>query len=226
MTYFYHLGLSLTGAGLSTTTAEAIAKCLAELIGTAMLLLLGCGTVTKWGGEHDHVISALGFGLSVMLIIQCFGSISMAHLNPAVTVCALILRFISWRMAIGYTIVQLMGAFLGYGLLAMITPAEVLGAQHTAERGFCMTMPHEGMSLVQSVVFEFVATSMLILLCCASWDARNIGHIDSLAIKFGLSVMLLSMVAVSARAQKCAGRLVSKRNVYIPQLRDLQRDAL
>lgn len=189
----------LLQAGLSSVAVETFAKCLAEFIGTAMLMLLGCGTALVWSGEQDHNTGALGFGLAVMLIIQCFGSISMAHLNPAVTVCALIYRLIGWRLAIGYTIAQLIGAFVGYGLLSMITPAEILAAQqdHGGDRGFCMSLPHDGLSLAQALAFEFLATSMLVLVCCASWDPRNVAHIDSLAIKFGLSVSVLSMVAVS-----------------------------
>lgn len=69
---------------------------LGELIGTTFLLLFGCMGSLNWvEAEQPAFIGGLVFGLTVLTIIQCFGTISGAHLNPAVTLCALLYRTIS-----------------------------------------------------------------------------------------------------------------------------------
>ena len=62
----------------------------AECIGTAVLVLVGCGAVAIGGLTGNPVINVaaigLAFGLAVMAVIYGLGPISGAHINPAVTV--------------------------------------------------------------------------------------------------------------------------------------------
>lgn len=70
---------------------------LSETIGTAMLIFLGCmGCVDLTDGKSppSHLNIVLGFGLIVMLIVNIFGMVSGAHLNPAVTLAAYIYRMV------------------------------------------------------------------------------------------------------------------------------------
>lgn len=74
---------------------------LGELVGTAFLLLFGCMSSLNWfETEQPEFIGGFVFGLTVLTIIQCFGTISGAHLNPAVTLCALLYRIISIPVSI------------------------------------------------------------------------------------------------------------------------------
>lgn len=63
-------------------TLETLAIFLAELIGTAMLMFLGCMGGISWNPAQpvSGFQSALAFGMVVMLIIQTFGCVSGAHL--------------------------------------------------------------------------------------------------------------------------------------------------
>lgn len=71
---------------------------LAETIATAMLVFLGCmGCVnlSSLGAPAPTFLTiVLGFGLAVMLIINIFGMISGAHLNPAVTLAAYVYKLV------------------------------------------------------------------------------------------------------------------------------------
>lgn len=61
---------------------DNVAIFLAELIGTAMLMFLGCMGCFSWDGEKVNGLqSSLTFGMVVMLIIQAFGCVSGAHLK-------------------------------------------------------------------------------------------------------------------------------------------------
>lgn len=68
---------------------------LAETIGTALLVFLGCmGCISGYGFKPTHLTICLGFGLAVMLIINIFGMVSGAHLNPAVTLAAVVYKLV------------------------------------------------------------------------------------------------------------------------------------
>lgn len=87
---FHNLSL-----GLSEKTVDVISRFLGEVIGTGMLMLLGCSSGMAWKNQPADFVGGLTFGLVVMMIIQCFGEISGAHLNPAVTLCAVLNKMMS-----------------------------------------------------------------------------------------------------------------------------------
>ena len=75
-----------------------MAKILAELIGTGMLLFLGCmGCVQGLGSDSlfKPFEISLSFGFTVMIVVQIFGCVSGAYINPAVTISAYIFGQIS-----------------------------------------------------------------------------------------------------------------------------------
>lgn len=92
---------------MSTKKVYCISKFLAELLGTALLLFFGCMGCLTWEREYDHLQSNLTFGLVIMIVIQIFGCVSGAHLNPAVTVASLVYRMLSVKVIIGIIIALL-----------------------------------------------------------------------------------------------------------------------
>jgi len=79
---------------------------------------------------------------------------------------------------------------LGYGLLRLLTPQEVLTS---ASPRLCCTVPHPGMSDVQAVAMEFFATCFLVMVVCACADPRNSDKSDSVPLKFGCTILALSI---------------------------------
>ena len=69
---------------------------LAEVLGTGFLLFLGCGgCLDIWSDTPtSHFTKCLNFGLVVMVIINIFGCVSGAHLNPAVTLAAVVYKLL------------------------------------------------------------------------------------------------------------------------------------
>lgn len=61
-------------------------KYFAEMLGTMVLVLGGCGTAIFAGGSVGFLGVALAFGLTVVAMAYGIGNISGAHLNPAVSV--------------------------------------------------------------------------------------------------------------------------------------------
>ena len=91
----------------------------AELLGTALLILLGNGVVanvvlpqTKGNGSGWIVIT-FGWGMAVFVAVWCVAAISGAHLNPAVTVGLATAGKFSWMLVPGYIAAQMLGAIAG-----------------------------------------------------------------------------------------------------------------
>lgn len=104
--------------------------------------------------------------------------------------------FLLWQMAILYLFAQLIGATLGFRLLKALTPTKVF-ALSTGSYGVCQTAPHEDLTEFDAFFIEFIATSVLISICCSLWDKRNAQYQDSNALKFGLAITILSVIFVS-----------------------------
>ena len=95
----------------------------AELLGTAILILMGNGVVanvvlndTKGNGGGWIVIAA-GWGFGVYTAVLCVGEISGAHLNPAVTIGLAAAGEFEWHLVAGYILAQLAGGVIGGGLV-------------------------------------------------------------------------------------------------------------
>lgn len=102
-----------------------------------------------------------------------------------------------FQMAILYFFAQLFGAVIGYRCLLALTPLKVVD-KSSGSFGFCATAPHEDVTEIEAFVLEFVATMVLITLCCGVWDHRNSKNQDSVPLKFGLAIFILSVIFVSS----------------------------
>lgn len=92
---------------------------IAEVIGTAILILLGDGVVAnvvlgKTKGEGSGwIVITTGWGLAVAMAVYAVGWLSGAHINPAVTFGLAVGGEFDWGMVPGYFLAQLIGAALG-----------------------------------------------------------------------------------------------------------------
>lgn len=92
-------------------------KYLCELIGTAVLVLFGCGSAAIAGESLGTLGIALAFGLSIVAMAYVIGNISGCHINPAVSLAMLINKKMSLSDFICYVIAQVLGAIIGTGIL-------------------------------------------------------------------------------------------------------------
>lgn len=103
-------------------TLEFWRAIIAECLSTFFYVFLLCATHISWSGsvlahQPNWLVIAMTSGCAMATLSQCFGHISGAHVNPAVT-CAL---FITWRItplrALLYVIAQCGGSIAGAALL-------------------------------------------------------------------------------------------------------------
>ena len=99
-------------------------KYLAEMVGTMVLVLMGCGTAVSLncGVDTASVVgTAVAFGLAVVAMAYTIGGISGCHINPAITLGCLLTKRISTKDAGMYMLFQVIGAFLGSTILYLLT---------------------------------------------------------------------------------------------------------
>lgn len=180
---------------MKQSTLDAITLVLAELIGIALVMFFGCMGCIPYGGSTNQLQTVLNFGFIIMSMIQVFGYISGAYINPSVTIAAVIYKKLSIKMGLFYIIAQMIGSFIGVGLLKVVVPANLFISNTTSDAGFCMTVPHADLSNMQALVIEFIATTVLVCVNLAVWDHRNEKYQDSAPIKFGFVVFVLSSTA-------------------------------
>ncbi len=97
--------------------------CVAELIGTMILILLGngvvAGAVLNKTKSHNSgwIVITFAWGLAVFLGVLVAGPISGAHLNPAVTIALALAGKFSWAWVVPFIVSQVLGAMLGQALV-------------------------------------------------------------------------------------------------------------
>ena len=98
-------------------------KFMAELIGTAVLVLFGCGAAVL-GGEHVGQLGiALAFGFAIIAMAYSIGPVSGCHVNPAVSLAAFVAGKMSAKDMGVYWLAQFIGAVVGAFILASIAQA-------------------------------------------------------------------------------------------------------
>lgn len=163
-------------------------KYFAELIGTMVLVLMGCGAAALAGGTIGWLGVSLAFGLSVLAMVYAIGPISGCHINPAITFAMWINKKISGKDAIMYVIFQLIGGFIGAGILALIA-GHADGLAVNAVDPYAM-----GFTTTAAVVCEVVMTFIFLMVIFGATDDKAPAGFAGIAI--GLSLALIHLVSI------------------------------
>ncbi len=91
---------------------------IAEFLGTMALIIAGTAVIVN--GNGNLVSVALAHGLTVVAFAYAFGHLSGTHINPAVTLGALMSGAIDTTNAVGYWVAQLLGGVVGAAVLAFL----------------------------------------------------------------------------------------------------------
>lgn len=106
-------------------------KLVAEFIGTAVLVIFGCGSAVAANtlvGElnigiplaFSTLLIAIAFGLVIVAMAYSIGNISGCHINPAVSIAMLVSKKMTVQEFVGYIAAQFIGAIVGAGILCFI----------------------------------------------------------------------------------------------------------
>jgi MIP family channel proteins len=171
-------------------------KYLAELFGTMVLVLLGCGSAVFAGDAAGSVGTgvgtlgvALAFGLCIVAMAYSIGKVSGCHINPAVTLGLLLSKRIDGKDAAMYMVFQVIGAVIGSAILyALVSTGSNAGPTMTGSNGFA-----EG-AMVQAFIAETVFTLIFVLVILGVTSKGAANNFAGLAI--GLTLVLIHIVCI------------------------------
>ncbi|MBQ7656113.1 MAG: aquaporin [Clostridia bacterium] len=172
-------------------------KYLAECIGTATLVILGCGTAMLVGCDAanggGYILTALAFGLTIVAMAYSIGNISGCHINPAVSLGVLLSGGMSAGEFIGYVISQCIGALAGSGILALIFK---LGNVTDMTGGFGSNgLAGVGGNAIAGLVVEIVLTFIFVIAILGVTSKKaNHGSFGGLVI--GLTLVVVHILGI------------------------------
>ena len=155
-------------------------KYIAEGVGTMLLTLVACGIAVTSG--VNLVATALAFGLVIVAAAYSIGNVSGCHINPAVSIALTVAGKMDVKECIRYIIAQVIGAFVGSLLLALVLGGfDALGANGLVGDTTIW------IALVVEVILTFIFTTTIL----GVTDKKENGHVTGIVI--GLALVLVHL---------------------------------
>ena len=170
-------------------------KYVCAFIGTAVLVLFGCGSAAIAGGVLGTLGIALAFGLSVIAMSYVIGNISGCHVNPAVSLAMLINKKMDAKDFICYVIAQILGAIAGIAILytIMINSGLEIDVQGLGANGFD-TASSVNLSMIGAIITEVVLTFVFIFTVLGVTSDEKKSSVTGIVI--GLALALVHIVGI------------------------------
>jgi aquaporin Z len=189
-----------------------IKRCLAEFLGTFVLVLGGCGSAVFAAAYSDRVGSAtkasaslgigtigvaLAFGLTVLTMAYAIGHISNCHLNPAVSFGMWAGKRFPASELLPYIIAQVGGSIMAALFIYFIATGKagfaLTGTNPLATNGFDSHSP-QGYTLLACLLIEVVMTFLFLTVILGTTDRRAPQGFAPIAI--GLMLALIHLISI------------------------------
>lgn len=172
----------------------------AELLGTAILIVLGDGVVANvclartGGHQGGWIVIASGWAAAAFVAVYAVASVSGAHLNPAVTLALALSGKFPWAQVPSYCAAQVLGAFVGATLVWLAyRPHFAATADAAAKRGVFCTAPTIR-ALPQNLLSEAIATFVFVLgVLQIAAPSASLGALDALPVALLVLAIGLSL---------------------------------
>jgi len=172
----------------------------AEMVGTFVLVLGGCGTAVLAGKVVGGTLGvAMAFGLSLLVMVYAIGNISGCHINPAVTVGLLVAGRCEPGDALYYFIGQVVGGIIAGGVLYAIALSQAGASRASivaggfASNGYGTHSP-DGYKLVAAIIVEVVLTGVFVFVICSTFHGKF--PVGFAGISIGLTLTLVHLISI------------------------------
>lgn len=164
-------------------------KCLAEFIGTFVLVFFACGTAAVVGCSAEngtgYLLTALAFGLVIVAMAYSIGNVSGCHINPAVSIAMLVSGKLGVKDFIGYVVSQFAGATVGAAaLMAFVGKDSGLGANALYQDNIAL-----------SLIIEIILTFVFVFAILGVTSKTENGAVSGVVI--GLTLTLVHILGIS-----------------------------
>lgn len=205
-----------------------IEKYIFEFIGTMVLILLGDGVCAATSLEKSKakgagwIVVAMGWGFAVMVGVFIAGSVSGAHLNPAVSIGCALAGTMQWSAVPGYIIAQMLGGFAGAVLVWLFYKDhyDLTDNPDTKLGTFC-TMPAIEGHKARNFFCETLASWLLIFVILVFGVDANIPTIDTAGYHLHIGMGELGAIPVTCLIMAIGMSLGGTTGYAINPARDL-----
>jgi aquaporin Z len=165
----------------------------AELIGTMVLVLFGCGAAVLGPAPFDQLAVALAFGFAIVAMAYGIGPVSGCHVNPAVSLAAFVAGRMSAKDMLVYWVAQFIGALVGAFLLSLIAKT---GVANLGQNGWGPGYLGE-YGLMAAAIFEVVMTAIFVVVILGVSGDKGHGPFAGVAIGITLAVIHIVGIQVT-----------------------------
>jgi aquaporin Z len=172
----------------------------AEMIGTFVLVLGGCGTAVIAGKFVGGTLGiAMAFGLTLLCMAYAIGGITGCHINPAVTLGLLVAGRCDADEVPYYLVGQFIGGIIAGGVLYAIALSQAgatrasIVAGGFASNGYGAHSP-DHYKLLAAIIVEVVLTGVFLFIICSTFHRSFPGGFGGIAV--GLSLTLIHLVSI------------------------------
>lgn len=169
---------------------KPISKYIAELVGTMILVFVGCGCAVMTGAP---LVIALAFGLTVLALSYSLGPISGCVLNPAITVALIIAKRLTSKDGMIYILMQFIGAIVGAAFVYLVASGKAgysISANGLGQNGYEASSPG-GYSLAAGFIVETVLMMIFVLSVLGSTSKSAPSGFAGIAIGVTLITLIL-----------------------------------
>ncbi|XP_053327298.1 aquaporin-8 isoform X2 [Spea bombifrons] len=171
-----------------------VQPCVAELLGTALFVFVGCVSVIENEDSTGRLQPALAHGLALGLTIAILGGISGGHFNPAVSLGACIIGGLNIVLVVPYWISQLCGGMAG----AALAKAMTVGINYNNATGAAFTAVSEDEQVPRAIGAEIIMAFFLVLaVCMGAINEKTRTPLAPFCIGFTVTVDILAGGAIS-----------------------------
>jgi aquaporin Z len=182
--------------GPSPTGQSYLRIAAAEVVGTAVLMIIGPGSAVLAVDRIGALGVALAFGLALLAMAYTIGHVSGCHINPAVTLGFLLSRKISVSAAIYYWVAQFVGAALGGLLLYIISEGGDLDQTGVFAANGWGAEIGSSFGLGSAILVEIVFTALLIFVVLSTTTVGYPTGFGGLAAGLTLAMIHLATIPV------------------------------
>lgn len=171
-------------------------KYIAELLGTFVLTLFGCGSAAIAGATLGTLGIAFAFGLSIVAMAYAIGNISGCHINPAVSLGVWMSGKMTTKDFLGYVLSQCAGALLAaFALAAIINMTNLggIGATGLGANGYGAASA-VGLSACGALIVEIILTCIFVLTILGVTSSEKTAAIAGLVI--GLTLTFVHIMGI------------------------------
>lgn len=168
-------------------------KYVCEFIGTAVLVLFGCGSAAIAGATLGTLGIALAFGLSIVAMAYVIGNVSGCHVNPAVSLAVLINKKMSVKDFVCYVVAQVLGAIAGIAILSAIINCCGMDIQGLGANGFDAASK-VNLNMMGAIIVEIILTFVFIFTILGVTSDEKKGSIAGIVI--GLTLTFVHIMGI------------------------------